>query len=77
MNSDSGLFYNFRLSCVFGIKAQFVTDIGKGCKINCLGRQDIEEIESQLIFISFPLLGKRGEKMKRDKVCSEEVSDVT
>ena len=69
MNSDSGPFYNFRLSCVFGIKAQFVTDIGKGCKINCLGRQDIEEIERQLIFISFPSAGiERGKDEKRQGV---------
>ena len=53
---------------------QFVTDIGKGCKINSLGRQDIEEIERQPILISFPSLG--GGKDERDKVCSE-VSDVT
>ena len=48
------------------IKAQFVTDIGKGCKINCAGRQDIEETSYFRFF---------SEKMKEDKVRSE-VSDV-
>ena len=59
--------YNFHLGGVCWIKAQFVTDIGKGCKINCSGRQDIKEIERQLIFISFSSSG-RGKDEKRQGV---------
>ena len=65
------LFYNFHLGFVCGIKAQFVTDIGKGCKINCLGRQDIEEIERQLICIHFPSVGKDGKRWKETR-CVEK-----
>ena len=57
--------------CLPGIRRQFVTDIGKGCKINCAGPREVKRNWETTYFPS-----KKRWVERKDKVCSRE-NDVT